>query len=96
MNSIDKPRGKYPTALGNVAILEATYVRDLIDQAVKNIKASNIIPDPAPLKALLPFLQPAQRQLLEPIIDLLTNATLALENFQNNFDVYVNGNQLFI
>lgn len=37
MDGIDSPSGKYPKAIGNVAILEAKYVKDLIAQLVAQV-----------------------------------------------------------
>lgn len=87
IDGIEKPNGKYPSALGNVAILEAEYIHDLVDQAIQNLRASNFIPNPDPLKAILPFLDPAQREQLEPIIEILENITTVIDDFQNNFDI---------
>lgn len=89
MDGISSGNGKFPTSLGNVAILEAKYVYDLVNQFIQNLRLSNIIPDPAPLEAILPFLNPTQRAQLEPIIQFLKNISTAVDNFQQNFDINV-------
>ena len=60
-----------------------------MSQAVQTIETSNLLPDPAPLVALLPFLPPAQRQIAQQVIDFLSNATAILNTFNNNFNINV-------
>ena len=44
MDGIDSPGGKFPTALGNVVLLESSGVYAIVDQLVNNVKNNNLLP----------------------------------------------------
>lgn len=88
MDDIESPGGKFPKALGNVVVMEAKWVHNVINQAIENFQNANPI-SPDLLRPLLPFLNPDQRIILEQIIDALENFDETVNNFRDNFDIDV-------
>eukprot|EP01114_Cavostelium_apophysatum_P002845 TRINITY_DN1253_c0_g3_i1.p1 TRINITY_DN1253_c0_g3~~TRINITY_DN1253_c0_g3_i1.p1 ORF type:complete len:1241 (+),score=361.47 TRINITY_DN1253_c0_g3_i1:25-3723(+) len=87
VDGIDDPNGKYPKALGNVAMLEAEYLQQLVVQMVKNLQQNYTLPTPAMIAAILPFLPANVRPTMEQIEVILQQLNETIYSFQDNFDI---------
>lgn len=87
-DAIGQGLGKFPTALGNVAILEAEYLPELLQTAVNQVRVALGFPDPAALRisiGLLPtnVITAEQRQQLLDLVDIIEDVDNFLDNVQN-------------
>jgi hypothetical protein len=90
MDSITDPNGKYPKALGNVALIESKYLSDLVRETAANFNNSQLIDTLQTLKtALTPFLNTTQLETLQQIIDALKNFDDLITTFTDDFQVNV-------
>lgn len=90
MDEITDPSGKYPKALGNVALIESKYISNLIKETASNFNYTQLIDNLNTLKdALEPFLNQTQIDTLSQIINALQGFENVTNSFIDNFQVNV-------
>lgn len=90
VDSITNPGGKYPKALGNVVLLEAKYVEEIIKEQIQAIRDQPILANIDLIRTvLIPLLDPTQQDQVEEVLNILEDIYDQLGEFQDSFKINV-------
>ncbi len=89
IDAIDAPLGKFPKALGNVAILESKGIHSLLSSLIAQLQSSGFLLDPALLRALLPLVKEEDQQTFLEIINMIQELEDKIFTFEKDFKVEV-------
>ena len=89
MESISDPKGKFPKALGNVVMIEAQYINQIVREQIQQLNQQNLI------DSLKSFIEAAgnlttnQTEILDQVILGLENLQDTIDQFGNRFEIDV-------
>eukprot|EP01133_Synstelium_polycarpum_P010243 gene10243-11942_t len=86
VDGIDEPGGKYPTALGNVAVLESEFVDTIFRERflkLSHLLDRNLTTIESILRVALPYIAPDYN--ISQVLDQLNSFTKHATNFAKNF-----------
>ncbi|EFA84069.1 hypothetical protein PPL_03142 [Heterostelium album PN500] len=88
MDGIDSPGGKYPSSLGNVAVLESSYIDKVVKSKLQSMNSKffgNISTIETLLKAIIPLYNPKLN--VTDILTQIDSFRYTFGNFTNNFNL---------
>jgi len=87
IDGIEKSNGKYPSALGNVALFDSAEISGFVEVLISQMRALGLFPQIDILRSLVPLLPPQYQEDVNQILDQLDSWTSMLDNFQQSFQV---------